>query len=133
MNKKIFLAVVILLGTGCADKKEYEQAVMEEVKKDKDLADYKVNPEIMTDCVVSKTTGKMPGLFPFDPQRMLAYRYYAKMLKLNSSSDPKKTMEELRQDFGSAKGLSDAHSNYIENYVNCMADLVTGSEEKKKD
>jgi hypothetical protein len=133
MKKLVFLAAATLLATGCADKKDYEQAVMEQVKQDKDLQDYKIDPVIMTDCVVKESSTKMPGLFPFDPQRMMAYRNYAKMLKLNSSSDPKKTLDELRQDFGSAKDLAEAHSNFTETFVNCMAGLVTGAEQQKKD
>jgi len=82
----------------------------------------------MSECVVQTSAGNMPGLIPIDPERRTAYRNYAKMLKLNSSSDPKKTLEELRADFGSPKALADAHSNYTESVVECMSGLVTSTE-----
>jgi hypothetical protein len=74
----------------------------------------------------------MPGAFPFDPDRLTAYKNYTKMLKLNDSSDPKKTLEELRKEFGSAKALADAHANYAESLVTCMSDMVSSTEERKE-
>lgn len=130
--KNIIAIALILLLSGCSEKKEYEEIVLEQMKQDKDLVDYKISPEEMTKCVVLTTSNNMPGLFPVDPARLTAYKNYTKMLKLNSSADPKKTLEELRVDFGSPKGLADAHSNYSESLVNCMSGLVTGTEEKLK-
>jgi len=49
-------------------------------------------------------------------------------LKMGESTDPKKTMEELRQLFGSPKALADAHANYGESVVECLSGLVTGGE-----
>jgi len=50
----------------------------------------------------------------------LAYRNYTKMLMLTNSADPKKTLEELRADFGSAKDLAEAHTNYTESLMECF-------------
>jgi len=131
--KKLIVIGLILLLSGCAEKKEYEQAVLEQMETDKDIKDYNITPETMTKCVVETTANNMPGLFPFDPARLTAYKNYTKMLKLNNTSDPKKTLEELRVDFGSPKDLAEAHANYTENVVNCMSGLVTGTEEELKD
>jgi len=79
------------------------------------------------------TSENMPGFFPADPNRMTAYRNYAKMLTLSESKDPKKTLEELRTDFGSAKALAEAHSNYTESLMNCISAVVMESEEKTDD
>jgi len=122
------MGLVVLSLAGCAEKQEYEQAVLEQMKVEKDIKDYKIEPEKMSECVVQTSAGNMPGLIPIDPERRTAYRNYAKMLKLNSSSDPKKTLEELRADFGSPKALADAHSNYTESVVECMSGLVTSTE-----
>jgi hypothetical protein len=75
----------------------------------------------------------MPGIFAYDPKRMTAYRNYTKMLTLSSSKDPKKTLEELRTDFGSAKELAEAHSNYTESQMDCLSALIGESEEPTKD
>ncbi len=112
MNKLLLISLSALLLSACADKKQYEQAVLEQMQKEQDIKDYKIAPEHMAKCVVDTSSVNMPGLFGVDPKRMTAYRNYAKMLNLSKSEDPKKTMDELRNDFGGAKELSDAHANY---------------------
>lgn len=87
----------------------------------------------MTDCVVATTSANMPGAFPFDPKRMTAYRNYTKMLTLSTAKDPKKTMDELRSDFGSAQELAEAHSNYTESLMTCYSAVIMESEETEKE
>jgi hypothetical protein len=129
--KKIYLSIMLILLTGCEAKQEYEQAVLEQMQQEKDIKDYKIDPVKMAKCVVGISGTHMPGMFPFDPDRMTAYKNYTKMLKLNNANDPKKTLEELRVDFGSAKGLADAHSNYTESMVECITSLVSETEEEQ--
>lgn len=127
--RKILAGLAMLTLVGCAEKQEYEQAVLEQMKVEKDLKDYNIEPEKMTECVVATSSKKMPGLFVLDPERLTAYKNYAKMIELNKSSDPKKTLDELRTSFGSPRGLADAHSNYTESVVECVSGLVTSTEE----
>lgn len=128
--KYVLMLSIVLALTGCAEKQEFEQVVLEKMKIEKDIKDYKIDPEEMTKCVTSKTAMKMDGIFPADPRRMQAYKNYIKMITLTESADPKKTLDELRTDFGSPKGLADAHANYAESIVDCLSGLVTGEEEK---
>lgn len=130
MNKSL-LVIAILVLSGCSEKQEYERAILEQMKVEKDIKDYKISPEDMTECVVATSSKEMPGLIPIDPERRQAYKNYIKMLGLNTSADPKKTLEELRAEFGSAKALADAHTNYAESVVECVSGLVTGTEERK--
>ena len=130
--KKVIILVVAVMMVGCAEKAEYEQAVLQQVEKDKDIKDYNIDPIVMVDCVVQESSKNMPGLFPIDPERKKAYKNYSKMLKLNESEDPKKTMSELREAFGSPKGLADAHANYAESIVECISGVVTNAEEGMK-
>lgn len=130
MKKLLLISISALFLSACADKNQYEQAVLEQMKKEKDIQDYKIDPEHMADCVVDLTSKNMPGIFEGDPKRMTAYRNYTKMLTLKDSSDPKKTLEELRNDFGSAKALADAHSNYTESMMNCISAVIMESEEE---
>jgi len=127
--KKVILVCSLFLLVGCVEKEEYQNVVLEQMKAEKDIKDYKIAPEEMTKCVVDTSSSNMPGLFFLDPQRRQAYKNYTKMLELNKSSDPKKTLEELRQDFGDAKKLAEAHSNYVESVVDCMSNLVSSTEE----
>lgn len=127
--KKILVGLAVLALAGCAEKQEFEQAVLEQMKTEKDIKDYNIEPEKMTDCVVSTTSTNMPGIFALDPERRTAYKNYTKMLKLSSSPDTKKTLDELRVDFGSPKELAEAHANYTESMMECISGLVTNTEQ----
>ncbi len=133
MKKLLLISLSALLLPACADKNQYEQAVLEQMQKEQDVKDYKIPPEEMTKCVVDMTSDNMPGIFAFDPKRMTAYRNYTKMLTLSKAEDPKKTLEELRNDFGSAKDLADAHTNYTESLMDCLSVILIKSEEKAKE
>jgi negative regulator of sigma E activity len=133
MKKLLLISLCSLLLPACADKKQYEQAVLEQMQKEADIKDYKITPEYMTKCVVDTTAQNMPGIFAFDPKRLMAYRNYTKMLNLTKSADPKKTLEELRTDFGSAKDLAEAHTNYTESLMECYSAVISESEEAAKE
>lgn len=92
-----------------------------------------MEPEHLAKCVVDTSSKNMPGMFPLDPARLTAYRNYTKMLTLAKSADPKKTLEELRTDFGSAKALAEANANFTESMLDCYAALVSETEEDIKD
>lgn len=128
IGKLLVFGITVLL-VGCAEKAEYEQAVLEQMVNDKDVKDYKIEPEKMVECVVQTSSKKMPGLIAIDPERRTAYANYSKMLRLNQSQDPQKMLDELRGVFGSPKGLADAHANYAESVVECMSGLVTNEEQ----
>jgi hypothetical protein len=132
MKKPLLICLSALLLTACTDKQQYEQAVLEQMQQEQDVKDYKIAPEQMTNCVVGMTTTNMHGLFPLDPARMTAYRNYTKMLTMNKSADPKKTMEELRNEFGSPKELAEAHSNFMESFMECIASNIAKSEDAAK-
>lgn len=133
MKKIALFGVSAILLAGCADKTQYEQAVLEQMKAEKDIKDYNIDPQHMTECVVDLTSKNMPGVFPLDPNRLTAYRNYTKMLTLTQSDDPKKTLDELRTSFGSPKALADAHTNYTESMMNCLSAIIMESEEAEKE
>lgn len=132
MKKIALFGLSALMLTGCADKNQYEQAVLEQMQADKDIKDYKIEPQHMADCVVDLSSKKMPGLFPLDPARLTAYRNYSKMLTLTDAEDQQKTLEDLRTSFGSPQSLADAHRNYTESVMNCLSAIVMESEEEAK-
>jgi hypothetical protein len=131
MKKILLLSLTALLLNGCSEKNNYEAAVLAELQQEKnsqDPKDYSVPVEKMADCIVEKSSDNMPGLFAFDPDRLTAFRNYTKMLTLPQSADPKKTMEELRNDFGTPKDLTTARSNYIESEMECLALFMANTE-----
>lgn len=124
MKKILIITLFISLVGGCAERNEYKEVVLQQLKNDKDVSDYKIDPKTMADCVVDLSSKNMPGLFPLDPDRMAAYQNYAHMLTLMDADDPKKTLEELRAKFGSGKELAEAKGNYTQSYMDCIAALV---------
>ena len=133
MKKILLLSLSALLLPACADKNQYEQAVLEEMKKETDINDYKIPPEHMAKCVVDTSAQNMPGVFALDPERLKSYRSYAKMLTLSKAEDPKKVLEELRTDFGSAKDLAEARANYSESVMECYTAVISESEKAQKE
>lgn len=132
MKKLLLISLSALLLSGCADKEQYEQTVLDQMQLEKDVKDYKLSPERMAKCVIDTTEKNMPGVFPFDPNRLSAYRNYTKWLTLSSSKDPKKTIEELNTDFGSPKNFAEARTNYTESQMDCLSALIGESEEAAK-
>lgn len=133
MKKLLLISLSALLLSGCADKEQYEQTVLDQMQLEKDVKDYKLSPERMAKCVIATTEKNMPGFFPFDPKRLMAYRNYTKWLTLSSSKDPKKTIEELNADFGSPKEFAEARTNYTESQMECLSALIGETEEPTKD
>ncbi|MCX7074548.1 MAG: hypothetical protein QX193_02465 [Methylococcales bacterium] len=132
MKKILLLPLVTLLLAGCADKNNYEAAILAELQRDTktvDTRDYKVPAEKLATCIVDVSSKNMPGIFGLDPARLTAYRNYTKMLTLTQSQDPKKTMAELQTDFGSPKELVEARSNYTESELECLSSFVMSAEE----
>ncbi len=132
MKKTILIFFSVLFLSACADKENYQKAVLEQMQSDQDVKDYKMDPEYLSKCIVESSSKNMPGLFPFDPERLTAYRNYVKMLELKTSKDPKAVMDQLRKDFGSAKALADAHTNYTESVMECISAVSTEGEKEQK-
>lgn len=131
--KKLLLVVLLLpFLVACADKQQYEEVVLEEMKKEQDVKDYKIDPAYMAKCVIDTTYQRMPGFFAFDPDRLQAYRNYSKMLKMSLAKDPQKTLEELRKDFGSPQELAKAHSVYTESIMDCYTAILHEEEPEEQ-
>jgi hypothetical protein len=54
------------------------------------------------------------------------------MLTLTQSEDPKKTLDELREAFGSAKNLMEARNNYTESELECLTLFVANTNTEDK-
>jgi hypothetical protein len=121
MKKILLICISALLLPACADKQQYEQAVLANMETDQDIKDYNIDPEDMSDCVVEISSKDMPGAFNYDPERMTSYQNYAKMLSMNIVADKKKMLDELRSLFGSPKALAEAHRNYAESVMECLS------------
>lgn len=128
MKKLLLICTAALFLTACSDKQAYEAAILAEMQQEKDLKDYKLDPQEMTDCVLELSAKEMPGVFPFDPDRLSSYQKYTKMLTMRTVKDKQKMLEELRTLFGSPKELAAAHSNYTISVMDCLAGIIKKSE-----
>ncbi len=128
MKKLLLICTVTIFLTACADKKNYEAAVLTQMQAEKDLKDYKIDPEQMTECVVDLSSKKMPGVFGFDPNRLEAYQKYTKMILMDTVEDKQKMLNDLREIFGSPQELANAHSNYTISVMDCIAAIIKKSE-----
>jgi PBP1b-binding outer membrane lipoprotein LpoB len=128
MKKLLLIFLSTLTLTACAEKESYEQAILAELQKEKDVKDYKIAPESMAKCIAETSANNMPGIASFDPKRLQAYRSYTKMLQLTQAKDPKKALEELRTEFGSPQELAAAHTNYTESELECYTAVISKSE-----
>ncbi len=135
MKKIVLISIATLFFTGCSDKNNYNAAVLAELSRDQkveDAKEYNVPQDKMADCIVEASAKNMDGIFAFDPARLTAYRNYTKMLTLTQSEDPKKTLDELREAFGSAKNLMEARNNYTESELECLTLFVANTNTEDK-
>ena len=130
MKKFLLISLSALLLTACSEeKKQFVQAVSEQMQNDQDIKDYDLDPEKMTECVVDLVTQKMPGLFPFDPRRQPYYVGYSKLISVKQSENPKQSLLEVQEAFGSKKATMQALMNYSESVMTCVTALVSESYE----
>lgn len=127
MNKILLIFAGVLL-VACTEKEQYREAVLADMLSEKDLKDYNLDPELMTDCVMDLSGKSMPGAIPIVPERLTAYTNYTKLLNMRSAADKQKAMDELRAAFGSPKQVLTAHTNYTTSVMDCINSLIKKTE-----
>jgi len=124
MKKILIISLSALILTACSEKEEYSQTVLEQVQNDPDIKSYHLDPDSVTECIVELSSKKMAGFAPFEPMRKDAYKSYTKMIAVKTSKNPEEVLNELRETFGSARGLADAHRNYSASYLECISTIT---------
>ena len=124
MKKILLISLSVLTLAACSEKEQYQQTVLETISNDPDIKSYHLDPEVVTECIVELSSKKMDGFAPFEPMRKTAYKGYTKMISLKKSEKPEEVLKELKESFGSAKGLADAHRNYSESYLECISTVT---------
>ena len=133
MKKILIISLSVLTLTACSEQAEYEKTVFEQVSNDSDIKSYHLDPETVTECIVDLSSKKMPGFAPFEPMRKAAYKGYTKMIAIKTSEKPEEVLKELRESFGSAQGLADAHMNYSESYLACISTVTNRALDDQED
>lgn len=132
LGKVIVLVSAFVCITGCGDRERYREAVLAQLKQEKDINDYKIEHNKMADCILAETSKNMKGVLDFDPIRVSEYQKYTKLLNLKTTPDPQKTLKELREEFGGAQDLANANANFSESLFECMSALVTDASESEQ-
>jgi hypothetical protein len=143
--KKIMLLFMVLFLVGCSESRDkYEETVYRLFENEQDLIDYSIDPMSFSKCVVDLSGKNMSGFVNFDPRRATEYKLYSdlvnfKIITENYSSRfdktfhtmdevaPKDLLDRLKRDFGSPRGLSDAHRNFSESVLTCVQSFVSRS------
>lgn len=128
MKKTLPLILITLLISACAEKEQFEQAVLKQMQAEKDLKDYNLDPEDMTSCIMDLTAKKMPGMFPYDPRRKAYYTGLSKLISVMVSDNPQKTLQEGQEAFASKKEAMQAMMNYTASEMDCIASLLAKQE-----
>ncbi len=124
MKKKLLISLSFLTLVACSEQDAYHATVLDLVTNDSDIKSYHLDPITVTECIVELSSQKMPGFAPFEPIRKKAYKGYTKMIALKTSEKPAEVLAELREYFGSAEGLADAHMNYSKSYLGCISTVT---------
>lgn len=124
MKKLLMISLSVLTLAACSEQQDYQKTVFQQISNDPDIKSYHLDPETVTQCIVDLSSKKMHGFAPFEPIRKADYKGYTKMIALKQSEKPAEVLTELREYFGDAKGLGDAHRNYSESYLECIATVT---------
>ncbi len=124
MKKLALISLSVLTLTACSDRDEYKQTIFDLVSSDDDIRTYHLDPQTVADCIFDLSSKNMPGVLPFEPRRQETYAGYTKMISLKTSKNPAQVLADLRESFGSAEALSDAHMNYSASYLECISTVT---------
>lgn len=124
MKKLMVLLFAAFIAMGCSKEKDELQArLTAKFEKDPDIADYKIDPSIMAECVSDKIAQKAPG-FPGSPSHSKVIAAYTKLVRVDPLEDFRPALEQTKEVFGSTKEAYQAATS-ITNYVmSCMGNIM---------
>ncbi|MGR9106895.1 MAG: hypothetical protein ACU843_08205 [Gammaproteobacteria bacterium] len=121
----VLVAALALAGCDGKQKDELVEQLQLKFKNDSDLADYKIAPEDMADCVADKILKEIPGL-PGSPNRKRTIEAYTKLVRVNQNEDFRPALEATKEVFGSTTKALEAAGNITTSSFSCIGDLVNG-------
>lgn len=128
----LFGLTVALSGCGGEGKKSLEQALLDKMKSDTDISDYKLDPQQMADCMLDKITDSLP-LSAAGPSRSEFFDTYARFLTTSNPGDGQKVIDDAAKLFGSVQEARKAALSITEHEMDCISTLVSMQEPAEKD
>lgn len=126
------LAATALTACGGEGKKSLEQALLDKMKSDTDVSDYKLDPQQMADCMLDKITDSLP-LSATGPSRSDFFDTYAKFLTVSSPVDAQKSIDDAAKVFGSPQEARKAALSIAEHEMDCISTLVSMQEPSERE
>ncbi|MGH8497924.1 MAG: hypothetical protein ACRERV_03830 [Methylococcales bacterium] len=126
--KKILIAlatVAVLCGCERTEKDGLVEQLRLKFKQDTDLADYKISPEEMAECVADKILKEIPGI-PGTPRRNSFIKAYTRLVRVDPREDFRPALEETKEIFGSVANAHEAAGSIAMSNFSCMGDLING-------
>ncbi|MCH9699160.1 MAG: hypothetical protein K0U68_13750 [Gammaproteobacteria bacterium] len=120
MKIRLVLILLTLVITGCSkERSEYEDLLVTQFSQDQEIADYKLDPEDMADCVTDKMSEDVPG-FPGSPVYEDFFKGYKLLLR---PEDPREIPERIAKAveyMGTKQKVNKARVNLTNHTLFCM-------------
>jgi len=124
MKQIMVLLLAAFIAVGCSkEKDELKARLTAKFEKDQDIADYKVDPSTMADCVSDKISKEAPG-FPGSPSHSKVLGAYAKLVQVDPLEDFRPALGETKEIFGSTKKAYQAATNITNHVMSCMGNIM---------
>lgn len=132
--KKLFLAILLVsLLPACStpEQNDLKSALLEKLKDDSDLKDYKIDPAEIADCVVGEISSDIPA-FAGDPRRERFFQAYIRFVNVHSPDEAEKALAEFEELFGSRQAAREAAGNIINHNMTCMGKAIDHSDGQRQ-
>jgi len=124
MKQLFIMLFAVSIAVGCSkERDELEARLKTKFANDQDIADYKIDPDEMADCVSSKISGDAPG-FPGSPSYEKIIGAYAKLVRVDPTEDFRPALEATKKAFGSAKEAHKAAFNITNHTMACIGIIM---------
>lgn len=131
-NLLALAALLTLAACGHKEKVSLEEVLLERLKSDSDLQDYKLDPQQVADCTIDAISDSLP-VMPTDPRRAQYFEAYAKFLGTPSSAEEaQRIFEEQKELFGSVQAARQAGLSVTEHIMTCMGALISAQSPEEK-
>ncbi len=126
MSRVAFLVLLVLLLGACDTKQQtlgLREAVLQKLRDDPDLKDYKLDPAAVADCVVKTIADDAPGL-PGDPRRETYFKAYSQIMSVKTPTEAEQIVEQYKEFFGSQQSVREAALKVTDHIMTCMGEAI---------
>jgi len=126
MKKILVSLLVAMVLTACQQTQEQldlKAALVNKLKDDSDLKDYKIDPKDLAECVFNEIAENAPGI-PGDVKRNRYFEAFTKFITVSSPSDAEKAVKDYQDLFGGVHETHQAATSVTDHIMSCMGGAV---------